>query len=270
MVTIDNHSIQMLQYETLRSYRNIFHFVSTRKGGVSKDTYDSFNLSIYSGDKHDSVSENRRRLYDAYGVELILPFQTHDDKVLSIKQDWLKLTPEEKKERLKGVDAIVTNVKDICIGVSTADCVPVLLYDPVNEVIGAVHAGWRGTVKHIVLKTVETMIQNFGSDPSNLLAAIGPSISMEAFEVGEEVVEEFKKAAYNTKKLVCRNPRTSKAHIDLWEANKDDLIQAGIKSSNIEIAEICTVKNSDILFSARVLGIKSGRIISGIQLISKK
>ncbi|MGL4779630.1 MAG: peptidoglycan editing factor PgeF [Bacteroidales bacterium] len=270
MVTIDNHSISMLQYESLCSYRNIFHFVSTRKGGVGTDTYDSFNLSTYCGDNPKVVIENRKRLYDAFGVEILLPFQTHDDKILSIDTSWKSLSAEEQLHRLQGVDALITNQPKICIGVSTADCVPLIFYDPVKYVVAVAHAGWRGTVKRIASKTVAAMVRDFDSVSADIKVAIGPSISLESFEVGEEVVESFRNADYEMEELLWQNPQTSKSHVDLWKANMQDLIQAGVKFSNIDIAEICTVKNSDILFSARVLGIKSGRIISGIQLISKK
>lgn len=269
MVTIDNHSISMLQYEPLCSYRNIFHFVSTRKGGVGKDTYDSFNLSTYCGDNPEVVAENRNRLYDAFGVELLLPFQTHDDKILSIDASWKSLSPDEQLHRLQGVDALITNMPQICIGVSTADCVPLMFYDPKQNVIAVAHAGWRGTVKRIASKAVTVMEHDFGSVPADIQVAIGPSISLESFEVGEEVVQSFRNADYDMKELVWTNPQTMKSHIDLWEANKQDLMQSGILANNIEIAGICTVKNADTLFSARVLGIKSGRIISAIQLRSE-
>lgn len=265
MITQYNQDIKVLQYENF-SYCDIFHFVTTRNGGVSQGSYASLNLSPYSGDNPGHVAQNQRIFSDWHKGELVLPYQTHEDKILRIDDSWSVKTPEEKSGLLYGIDALITANAGICIGVSTADCVPVLLYDPVRKIVGAVHAGWRGTVRHIVSKTIAEMIVHYGCNPSDIYAGIGPSISQDNFEVGEEVVEAFEQAGYNIPKLTLRNPHTGKAHIDLWAANRDDLVQAGVPSCHIEVAGICSVRNADQFFSARTLGIKSGRTVSGIML----
>lgn len=256
----------MLQYESL-SYCDIFHFVTTRKGGVSRGNYSSFNLSPYSGDCVNDVAQNRLLLSEYIEGELVLPYQTHEDKVCCLDESWKTMDEETKRVKLHGVDALVTSLPLLCIGVSTADCVPVLFYDPVQRVVGAAHAGWRGTVKHIVSKTVDVM-QALGSDPVDIKVAIGPSISQKHFEVGDEVVEAFSSAGFDISDIVMRNNVTGKAHIDLWEANRIDLVNSGVLTSNIEIAEICTVEQNKEFFSARTLGIKSGRIVSAIMIRS--
>lgn len=254
----------MLQYESL-SYCDIFHFVTMRNGGFSKGNYASFNLSPFSGDNLSDVERNREILSGYMTGELVLPYQTHEDKVLHLDASFLDLNDEEKRGRLHGVDGLVTSLESVCIGVSTADCVPVLFYDPQKKVVGAAHAGWRGTVKHIASKTVAVM-SDYGCNPEDIKVAIGPSISQTHFEVGDEVVAAFAEAGFDSGCLVMRNSQTGKAHIDLWEANRIDLINSGVLAENIEIAGICTVEHNNDFFSARTLGIKSGRIISGIMI----
>ena len=141
---------------------------------------------------------------------------------------------------MEGVDALVTNVPDVCVAVSTADCVPVLLYAPDRKVVAAVHAGWRGTVLHIARKAASLMIEAYDCDPAQLVAGIGPSISQAAFEVGEEVVKAFQMAGFPMERILRRNAETQKAHIDLWETNRLQLLEAGLLSEHIEIAGICT------------------------------
>lgn len=165
---------------------------------------------------------------------------------------------------MHGVDALVTNVPGVCIAVSTADCVPVLLYAPDVKTVAAIHAGWRGTVQRIVAKTVRFLIDEHGADPCLMKAGIAPSIGPDAFEVGEEVVDAFREAGFEMPRILKRNVDTGKAHIDLWEANRLQLLSEGLSTGHIELAGICTYTHPDDFFSARRLGIKSGRILSGI------
>ena len=168
-------------------------------------------------------------------------------------------------------DAVITREKGLWIGVRTADCVPVLLYDPTQSVVAAVHAGWRGTVKHIVSLTLQKMHNEMGSAMSDVMAMIGPSISPEAYEVGEDVVEEFVKAGRgdcvlraiwgtNGKQLL------SKPHIDLWQSNVMDMLEAGIDLQHIDCTPWCTFEHYKEIYSARREGIETGRIVSAIRL----
>jgi YfiH family protein len=166
-------------------------------------------------------------------------------------------------EELQDVDAVVTHLKDFCLCVSTADCVPVLIYDKVREVIAAVHAGWRGTVGRILEKTIETMKSHYGSEGKDIVACIGPSISLESFEVGDEVYDAFAEADFDMKRIA---KRYEKWHLDLWEANRLQLLNQGVLPENMEVAGICTYQQHEDFFSARRLGIQSGRILSGIML----
>lgn len=259
----------MLQFSGLSGECNISHFITTRHGGVSQDSYAAMNPGEYSGDDPASVWMNRQLLSDAIGISserIFAPCQIHEAEIGCIDTHFLSLTAARQKEEMNGKDALVTDIPGICVAVSTADCVPVLVYAPDKGVVAAIHAGWRGTVKQIVVKTVGYMISCYGCDPSLMLAGIAPSISKESFEVGDEVAEAFQATGVDMSRVMERNIQTGKAHIDLWEANRIQLLQSGIRSGNIEISGICTYQHHNDFFSARRLGIKSGRILSGIMI----
>lgn len=261
----------MLQFPVLSRDCNISHFVTTREGGVSQGRYASFNLGGYSGDEPDSVRMNRQLLSKAIGIPsecIFVPFQVHGRKVRSLSGSFLSLSTEEQEKILHGVDALITDVPGICVAVTTADCVPVLVYAPDKKVVAAIHAGWRGTVQQIVSLTIRLMTEQYAADPSLMLAGIAPSIGPDAFEVGEEVVNAFREAGSDLALIMKRNAQTGKAHLDLWEANRRQLLAAGLQSAHIEISGICTYTHDDQFFSARRLGIDSGRMLSGIFLKS--
>lgn len=274
-LTSDN---KMLGYELMKSYPNISCFSTTRHGGCSEGEYASFNCNGYCGDNPGSVARNRQMLCGLLPVEpieLVIPHQTHSDKVRTIDITYINRYTTERKTStvgagsacpntsLEGIDALVTQLPGYCLCISTADCVPVLLYDKRTRSIAAIHAGWRGTVSRIVEKTISTMAENYGTEGKDLIACIGPSISLEAFEVGDEVYDTFAKAGFPMS-IIAR--KETKWHIDLWEANRQQLLARGVKPENIEISGICTYADNDDFFSARRQGINSGRILSGIMI----
>jgi len=267
ILTINN--TKMLQFTRLSDYCNISHFVSTRHGGISTGNYSSMNLGEYCGDSPEAVRYNRALLSDIFAIpsgHLFAPFQVHGDIIRILDNDFIALSEKEQAKSLYGVDALITDIPEICIAITTADCVPLLLYSPEKEVIAAVHAGWRGTVQKITMKTVEKLVHEFGCDPKQICVGIGPSISQESFEVGEDVVDAFRLIGADLAKILKRNIETGKAHIDLWEENRLQLLSMGISSDRIEIAGLCTFVHSDDFFSARRLGIESGRMLSGIMI----
>ncbi len=269
MMTELTEDKEILGFEQFSSIPKISHFVTTRHGGCSEDTFASFNCAPFSGDDPEKVKRNQDQLCSKLGIkpiQLVIPFQTHGNTIRSIDPFYLSLSTEEQQRRLHGVDALITNIPGYCLCVSTADCDPVLLYDPVNKAIGIAHAGWRGTVAKIVKQTLDLMEQTYNTDANDVIAAIGPSISMEAFEVGDEVYDAFQKIGYDMTKITSWNEDTHKYHVDLWEANRMQLTSAGVLPENIEISGICTYEQHDRFFSARRLGTKSGRILSGIML----
>ena len=219
-------------------------FSTTRHGGYGSGVYGEFNINRYCGDDETCIDNNAQALsleLDVKKDDIIMPHQTHGTEVMQIAKDFMSLPGNVKTMILEGVDALITDVKGLCIGVSTADCIPILIYDEVHHAAAAVHAGWRGTVKRIAMKAVSAMRVTYGSRPEDLTAVIGPGISLEAFEVGDEVYDEFAS-----------------------ECNRSQLSAAGI--SDIRMTGICTYNNSADFFSARRLGVDSGRIFTGIIL----
>lgn len=260
---------EMLGFSSLRSYPNIFHFTTTRNGGVSKNSYAFLNGSYFSGDSENNVDKNWEKIL-SYSEEqpryIACPYQIHSDTICVIDNDFFFLSPDDQEDALHGVDALITKEENVLITVATADCVPVTLFDPKAEVIAVVHAGWRGTVKNIIGKTIKTLIKEFNSNPQDLVCCIGPSISLMAFEVGNEVVDLFSSQGFMMEEIAFFNRETQKYHIDLWKANSILLEEAGVLSENISCSGICTYSEYHHFFSARRLGIKSGRMITGIML----
>jgi len=248
-------------------------FSSTRQGGYSEGRYEAFNINRYCGDNEEAIRKNRDALCRELGIEehhLLMPHQVHERKTVVIDEAFLKLSDSQREDRLEGVDALMTSVTGVCIGVSTADCIPVLLYDHKHHAICAIHAGWRGTVRRIVEQSVKIMQKTYGTHPSDLLAQIGPGISLDSFEVGDEVYEAFIEEGFAMDTISRRYPTADthleKWHIDLPMCNRLQLMQMGVPANQIAVSSICTYKNADTYFSARRLGIHSGRIFTGIML----
>ena len=241
------------------------HFTTTVHGGVSSGNYATFNLCSYSGDSVTSVSENRALLANTLGISknlLFIPRQTHGDQLRIIDGDFLDLSEEDQQKELYGVDALITQEKNVGIGVITADCVPISIYDTKNAILGIVHAGWKGTAARIGSKTVVEMMSRFSSKAVNLKVSIGPSISKENFEVGDEVGQAFIDAGFDLETIAYRKGSTEKLHIDLWRANIESLMALGILENNIEVSGICTFESTDF-FSARRQTFYTGRMFTG-------
>lgn len=231
-------------------------FSTTRQGGCSTGNYAAFNINGYCGDDEVHIAANKVALCGLLGIDsnrLVMPHQVHDCVVRRIDG------PQQGV--IEGVDAVMTDVPQLCIGVSTADCIPVLLYDSTHRAISAVHAGWRGTVLRIVQKAMEAMCHAYGTAPADLQAVIGPGISLDSFEVGDEVYNQFLSAGFDMQPI---SRRDAKWHIDLPMCNRLQLMEAGVPADHIQMTNICTYQQYDRYFSARRLGIQSGRIYTGI------
>ncbi len=203
---------------------------------------------------------------DALPFDVTQAHQVHGYRTAIIERSGMT------REELEGYDALVTNLKGCAIGVRTADCIPVLLYDPEREVIAAVHAGWRGTLVRIAQKTLFQMMSTFATKPEDVRAVIGPGICSTCFQVGEEVVAAFKDTGYSLEGIYSWNggkvegDLSTGHHIDLKEANRRCLIEFGVPEKNIQVSEVCTYEESG-LYSARREGTDCGRNISGIILL---
>lgn len=234
-----------------------FAFTTERGYAGNSGPYSEFNCCGYTGDSPEHVAMSRDKLCNALGIpaeRLITARQVHGTDVAIIS---------DYNQRAGEADALVTNLQGIAIGIFTADCVPMLFYDNEADVIGAAHAGWKGTMNGIAANTIKAM-SALGASAGNIQAAFGPSICQECFEVGDEVVEQFRERGLPLDKIMQRNKSTGKAHIDLVEANIFWMEKCGIDKNNILRSQLCTKCNPSRFFSARALGTKSGRNLTGI------
>lgn len=255
----------MMHYYNL--HPQVVAFSTTRRTGFSTGPYAHFNINPYCGDDPKAVRQNRNLMCQQLHISddhLILPHQVHQARTAQIDNAFFALSAPERQTHLEATDAVMTDLAGVCIGVSTADCIPILIYDPTHHAVAAVHAGWRGTVQRIVRQTIASMTSAYGTQPSDLLVQIGPGISLDSFEVGDEVYDAFAAAGFDMQPI---SRREDKWHIDLPQCNRLQLIDAGVQPANIALADICTVKHSDTFFSARRLGINSGRIYTAILIL---
>lgn len=225
------------------------HGFTTRSGGVSPEPYDSLNLGLHRGDSYENVAENRRILADALGYDpkkLVLSHQTHSDIVRAVTAaDAAGIDHHAYPES----DGLITNEPGVALWVFTADCTPILLYDPVAGAVGAVHAGWRGTAAAIAAKAVEKMQQCYGCDPKNIRAAIGPNIGFCCFETDKDVPEAMLSAFGQAAEKYIR-PQGDKYYVNLKALNALALNRAGV--TDIAISEDCTVCQHHRFWSHRV------------------
>lgn len=191
--------------------------------------------------------------------------QTHEKNIVRVTERERGRGSLDYYEGIPATDALVTDLPGAPIGVFTADCVPVFLYDLARPAVGIVHAGWRSTVRSITAGTVQKMIADFGADPGVMHAAIGPSIGQCCYEVGRDVFEQFS-GAFGYADSLFRKTAPDKWHLDLWEANRRQLVDSGLRPEHIFIHRLCSACKSQKFFSARKLGPRSGRTLSLIAL----
>lgn len=235
---------------------------STRGGGVSDFPENSLNLAGYDEDSAENIAENRRRFLNVLGGDYALAsnWQIHSAEVRVVK------TRADAKDGNYKMDALVSGADAVLLGVKTADCVPVLLGDAKTNAFAAAHAGWRGTAQSIVIKAIEKMRENYGTDPKDLIAAIGPAATGKNYEIGPEVIEAFRENFPNSEHLFTPT-REDHALIDLHLANKEQLLRMGVAAENIYVAPLCTMERTDLFFSYRrekKLYGKTGRLMSVI------
>ena len=260
-----NHSLwQVLQWP--HPVEGIVAFNTLRGDVNGDDPYSAFNLCHYTGDAPEYVAQCRQMLCHALGIaasHLVMPRQTHTTRVAVVDEALMVAGEAERAVRLQDVDALVTRLPGVCIGVNTADCVNIALADACAGVIGVAHAGWRGTAGKIAARTVEAMVAE-GARAERIVAVMGASICEHCFEVGDEVLEAFVAQGFDANAISHRNPITGKAHIQLQEANRIVLLDAGLTPKNVVWNGECSRCRPWRYFSARRLGIHSGRTFTGV------
>lgn len=264
-----NH-VPYIQFKNLSATGIVKHGFSTRKGGVSTGIFSSMNLNFKRGDDPDAVLENYRRMAAALNMrveDMVLSDQTHTTNVRVItEEDRGKgiLKPQDYSD----VDGMITNVPEIVLVTSYADCVPLYFVDPVRKAIGLSHSGWKGTVGHIGQKTVWKMHEVYGSEPKDIVAAIGPSICQSCYEVSDDVAEAFR-ANFTADEAadILLDKGNGKYQLDLWKANWYVLTDAGILPEHLSVTDLCTACHPDLLWSHRKTNGQRGGLSAFLSLI---
>ena len=243
------------------------HLMSTRLGGVSEGDLWSMNVSFSRGDKTENVNENYRRIAAALG-------RTPEDFVFSENTHTTYIRHVTEADKGKGllrprdyadVDGMITDEPGIVLSTFYADCVPLLFVDPIKRAVGLSHSGWKGTAGGMGRKTVEAMEKAFGSRPEDILVGIGPSICQDCYEVGEDVAGEFQKAFPDTV-VLQKGKQEGKYQLDLWKTNEQLLLDAGIRKEHLEITDLCTCCNQELLFSHRASHGQRGNLCAILDL----
>lgn len=260
MLKIDHPLFPYYRFEHLAAYNKVLHFVSS----------GSRTIGFTEGKDGTEVLENRRCLAQAVGFDLqslVTGRQVHGTHVAIVTGDDAGRGALDRESRIPETDALVTATPGVCLMVLSADCVPILLFDPVRHVIAAVHAGWRGSVSKIAAIVVHTMQEQFGCLPTDILAGIGPSIGPCCFEVGKEVADTFRTFHPEAQEIILPGQISGKYHVDLWTVNRLQLLEIGLQAENIEVAGLCSMCHSDKFFSYRRQGQMAGRFGAGIALL---
>lgn len=258
-----------LSYPVLEATGIVKHGFTTRLGGVSQGVCQSMNLSFSRGDDPKAVQENYRRIGKAIGFTpetVVCSNQIHETTIGKVgKRDCGNgvITPQ----KFEGMDGMITNEPGVTLATFYADCVPLYLVDPVKKAIGLSHSGWRGTVGKIGTLTVKAMEQEYGSNPKDILAVIGPSICQSCYEVSEDVANKFKEVYEEDlwEKLLL-DKGNGKYQLNLWEACRENFLEGGILLEHITMPELCTCCNSEFLFSHRASHGKRGNLAAFLML----
>jgi hypothetical protein len=260
MRTKHSDRVKYLQFESFPDQK-VIHAIFTRQGGVSPAPWESLNQGGTTGDSRERVIENRRIAFNNVGLKVETIFdvwQVHGTKIIATDK------PRDLDQPHKKADGILTSQKGVTLFMRFADCVPILLFDPNLQIISIVHAGWQGTVKRIAETAVDKMVNIYHCDRENIIVGIGPSIGPDHYHVKEDVISQVTKAyPENWKNIIWQ--QGDSFSLDLWEANRICLEEAGIKK--IEIAGLCTACNLEDWYSHRAEGSKTGRF--GVLLAMK-
>ena len=246
--------VYWLTYPRLEEEKEFLHGFSTRLGGVSKEHLYSMNLSFARGDREENVRENFQRIAHAVGFQaekMVFTHQTHTTNVRKVtEEDWGKGFSKERD--YSNVDGLITNVPQTVLTTFYADCVPIYLVDPVKKAIGLCHSGWRGTVGKISHMTIARMQEEYNSDPKDILAAVGPCICQNCYEVSGDVIDQFQDSFHEKYwKELFYQKENGKYQLNLWKANEIILEEAGITKEHISVTDICTCCNPQLLYSHR-------------------
>lgn len=241
-------------YYRFSGWDGLTHGIFTRHGGVSDAPFGTLNTGGLIGDDPENVRHNHALMYAALGVDgerVVSTWQVHGIDVVYAG------APVKNRRWIAPADALITDKPGLALVMRYADCTPILAYDPRQGVVGVAHAGWRGTVHGMAAQLIKAMVAAFDCRPADVLAGVGPSIGPDRYQVGEEVVTAVRAHFGQTDGLIRRDPADGTAYLDLWEANRHDLLRAGVEQ--VEVMGVCTASRTDEFFSHRAERGKTGR-----------
>jgi len=247
-------SLSLLSFEIFKPFKNLICLFSTRRNGFSKEPYDSLNLGLRTGDNFADIEKNRAKFFKEISIhqdQIAFTDQIHSARAIVIEQSGI----------YSKSDALITARKGLFLAIQAADCFPIFLYDPKNQIIAAIHAGWRGVVDGIIENTISSLCTVFSTDSSDLFAAVGPGLQRECFEVREDV--------YNLvdRKYMTQHPDRTKKFFDLQSLIEDRLINIGIIKEHVDLIPLCTKCENNLFFSYRRDKAQSGRMMGIIGLL---
>jgi YfiH family protein len=264
--------IRFFTYEIFDRYRNVSNVVTSRHRGRSQAPYASLDLAFHVGDNANAVLDNRAIMAQLLGFEpedYTLARQIHESTVAVVGSRDRGRGAVVEDDAIPGTDAMITRAPNTPLAILIADCVAVSLYDPGTHAAGIAHAGWAGTSKRIVQKTIEKMSGEFGTQPAGLVAGISPSIGACHYPVGDDVANVFEgEFGGDETATFLKRQADGTALLDLWESNRRQLVEAGVRDENIEIAGVCTVCQNDLFYSHRAENGNTGRFAGVIMLHS--
>lgn len=270
-MNIIEHNKNGLVYLTADGFEaagGVAHGFSTRLGGVSEGIYATLNLGMNRGDAPDRVRENYRRFCAAIGTDvtsLVMTQQVHEDAIREATR--ADVLPDLLDPIAYQVDGLVTNQPGLCLTIYYADCIPVLLYDPVQKAIAAVHSGWRGTSLGIAPQAVARLTDLYGSRPENILAAIGPGIGPCCFETHDDVPTAMAHRLGDGAAPYCKPLENGKFAVDLKGLIHWQLCQAGLTPDHVDTLSLCTACHPELYWSHRKMGDQRGNQAAMIQLL---
>lgn len=263
--------LEYLTFPLLEQTGIVRHLFSTRLGGASEGIYSTMNLSYTRGDQKEAVDENFRRIAEVLGCsvgDIVCSDQTHTVNLRVVgKQDGGKgiLVPRDYTD----IDGLLTDEPGVVLATFYADCVPLYFVDTRKKAVALAHSGWRGTVGRMGMCVVDKMRETYGTDPSDIVAAVGPSICQACYEVSEDVADAFAAEFYKSGQTdeILESKGGGKYRLDLWRANEIVLQEAGIPAGQIQVTDLCTCHNSEYLFSHRASQGKRGNLGAFLGLV---
>lgn len=263
-----NNGVPYISYRALENIPWICHGFSTRKGGVSQEHLSSMNLGHGRGDLEENVIKNHEIIAKAIGFNpknIVASKQTHTTNIKVVsKEDVGKGIYKDRD--YDNIDGMITNHKEVVLATYFADCVPLYIVDTKNKAIGLAHSGWRGTVGKIGKVTIGQMNKEYGTNPSDVIACIGPSICKDCYEISEDVAEEFMHAFPNHIDEILTNKGNGKYMLDLWKCNYIVFKECGVLEENIHVPDVCTCCNFDVMFSHRATNGKRGNLAAFLEI----